>query len=120
MPTELTNRFGRGGYSKKQYTGTGEDIDNDFTAQKTVEIHQVRIHLSGTEDATSLLDISLLDSEGSAYYTLLTSIDLDTRADYTYNPTSPIILLKDDIFRITYDNDGALTYGITVVYKELK
>ena len=124
MPTELTNRFGRGGYSKKQYTGSGLGTTNDFTAQKTVEIHQVRIHLDTAASTASLLNISLLDSEGSEYYTLLTgvdTIDLNTRTDSTYNPTSPIILLKDDIFRVSYANAGATkTYGITVVYKELK
>jgi len=123
---ELANRFGRGGYSKERYSADTVGTNNDFTAQKSLEIHQVRIHLDEAADAASLLNISVLDNEGSFYHTLITAatadnIDLNGLTDAMYNPTSPIILLKDDVFRVSYANAGAArTYGITVVYKELK
>ena len=122
MP-EVANKLGRGGFSKKYFTGTASPFSGTLSSDRTLEVHQIQVKLSAAEVAASNFTLTT-DEEGdgtvsAAYDTEIYSKDLNAFQNFTQTFNPPLRLIVGDVLNVAYANSSTRTYGITILHKEL-
>lgn len=85
-------------------------------AGQVYQLISITLHLDGTPTTSESLTITLDANAGSAYDTVLFSLDLSLAptVDLVYTPEQPLIFEGEDIVSIAFANTETNTYGLQV------
>lgn len=104
-------------FKVRRFTGTG-NIAETFTANHPYIIHEIRVKLSNTSAGGETL-LTTLDSSGGAAYDHL--INSQVMAALTqHRVAGPYRCMKGDAITFAMTNSLSRTYGIEVVYEEIR
>ncbi len=111
MGTAYSDRFSRA-------TGAAA-IDHTITTTGTIELKEVRLHLSAAGGAVENFVVQIDGSATAAVYdTVLAKQDMNTATDYIFRPTPNLMIDGGDQLTFAWTNTGTKTWGLEVIYKD--
>jgi len=81
------------------------------------QILSVSIHLGSASATAENLTITLDSLGGAAYDVVLDAQDMNTVADYIWQPSTPFFLANGDALALAWANSNTETYGLEVRWK---
>lgn len=97
-------------------TGAGA-ISKSYAPAAAFWLHSVTLHFDVAPTTSENFTITLNANDGSAYDTVLRSVDLSAAStvDLLYQPDSPLLCESGDAIDVAYTNTDMGTFGLRIV-----
>jgi hypothetical protein len=89
------------------------------TKPKKIEIISAKLHLDGTSTTSQNFTLTEDSSDGTSYDVVVHSQDMNGIADHTWTPVKPFPLKGNSDLDGSFQNAGALNWGLEIAYRDL-